>query len=168
MTTHWTDQLIALRACNGAVEWAREQPDLATAWATCERGDWMLWLAGRLSGPPEGEGRKTLVLAACDCAELSLRYIREEWSRDVAAATLEVTRAWAHGEADIARVCEARYVCWDAAAAYAAAADAYADAYAAAAYAAAAAARATERVWQRERLQWYVDRALGSVESTER
>ena len=44
VTAHWTDALVRLNACEEAVEWCQTQPDLATAWATCERADWMLWL----------------------------------------------------------------------------------------------------------------------------
>ena len=48
--THWTDGLVTLGACDDAVAWAKTQPDLAAAWVTCDRGDWMLWLAGRRIG----------------------------------------------------------------------------------------------------------------------
>lgn len=61
----WTDGLRALGACADAIVWAETQPDLATAWAECERGDWMLWLAGRCSGDPGSASRKQVVLAAC-------------------------------------------------------------------------------------------------------
>ena len=125
--THWTDKLQALSACSDAVEWACTQPDYETAWRTCQRGDWMLWLAGKLSGPPESEGRKTLVLAAADCAELALPFIHDEHVRAVSEATIEVSRAWACDAISIVLLREAR----DAASAYAASA-AYA-AYAAAA-----------------------------------
>jgi hypothetical protein len=119
----------------------------------------MLWLLGRIAGPPESADRKRLVLAACDCAELALPHVRDEWVRSIAEATLEVTRAWAHDSQESARVREARSLCWsaaaDAAAAYAAAdaadaAAAYAaadaaDAAAAAAYAADASAASAAR-----------------------
>jgi hypothetical protein len=43
--------LRSLRACDEAVEWAADYDDLPSAWAACERGDWMLWLlaTGRLA-----------------------------------------------------------------------------------------------------------------------
>ena len=42
---HWTDELVRLGACGGAVEWAKQFPDLQSAWDACERGAWMLWYA---------------------------------------------------------------------------------------------------------------------------
>ena len=48
-----------------------------------------------MSGPPEGEGRKALVLAAADCAELALPFIRDEHVRAISEATIEASRAWA-------------------------------------------------------------------------
>lgn len=39
MTLH--DQLVRLGACPEAVRWVGDR-DLATAWAECERADWML------------------------------------------------------------------------------------------------------------------------------
>lgn len=43
METKWTDILKKHGACSEAVEWAQTQPDMATAWAKCERADFMLW-----------------------------------------------------------------------------------------------------------------------------
>ena len=111
-----------LRACNDAIAWIRSQDNIKTAWNTCHRGDWMLWLASRLSIP-----RERLVLAACDCAELSLKHVPANEDRPrVAIAT---ARRWAMGQETIEN-------------AYAAADAAYAAAYAAdATYAVYAAAR---------------------------
>ena len=47
MTTHWSVRLTALGARCEAVIWAKTQPDAATAWRTCRRGDWMLWVAAQ-------------------------------------------------------------------------------------------------------------------------
>lgn len=44
---HWTVESEALGACDEAIMWANSQPDFATAWQTCERGDWMLWIAAK-------------------------------------------------------------------------------------------------------------------------
>jgi hypothetical protein len=119
------DQLIRLKACSDAVEWVGERT-LEQAWADCERGDWMLWLAARAA-----VRRQDIVLAACDCARLALRYVPEGEHRPrVAIATAE---AWAVGVATMDEV-RAAYAAAYAAYAAAAAADA------AAAYAAAAAA----------------------------
>ncbi|MEM7622636.1 MAG: hypothetical protein AAF235_05475 [Planctomycetota bacterium] len=82
---HWTDGLVRLRACGDAVDWAKGFGSLDAAWAACDRGDWMLWLAGRVSGAPGGDARRTLVLAACGCAcgkyflETTHAEPRKEW-----------------------------------------------------------------------------------------
>ena len=159
MTTPEPDyitRIAELGSCGEALDWLRTErhPDLATAWAACHRGDWMLWLAGRVAGPPGDARRVPLVLAACDCAELALVHVPAGEDRpQIAVAT---ARRWARGEAtldevrtaaDAADAYAAAYAAVDAAyyAAYAAAyaaADAAADAAAAAAYAAAYAAAA--------------------------
>ncbi|KKN40346.1 hypothetical protein LCGC14_0733980, partial [marine sediment metagenome] len=70
-TKHFTVRLRDVGACSDAVKWADEQPDLATAWSQCARGDWMLWLIGRLN-----DDRKALVRCACACARLALPYVK--------------------------------------------------------------------------------------------
>ena len=133
---HWSDALARTNACDGAIAWARTRPSLDRAWKICERGDWMLWLAGRLAGPPGDDSRRPLVLAACDCAELSAHLVSDEAQTAIALA-LVVARDWAGGGASDLDDC--RYA---AAAAAEAAAAADADADADAAYTAAAAVRA--------------------------
>ena len=145
-------QLSALGACKEAVGWVADR-DLPTAWAECERGDWMLWLVGRMQGKKGWPNRQTIVLVACDCAELVLPiYEKRHPNDDRVRKCIAVTRQWASGEASIDDVRAARNAAADAAdaAAYAAAyaaADAAADAAAyAAAYAAADAADAAARL----------------------
>lgn len=138
------DELEKLGACREAIEWVDERT-LDEAWAVCERGDWMLWLLGWLADTEEK--RKPLVLAACDCAELALKYVPAGELRP--AEALRVARAWALGDGvaldDVRRAAYATYAAYTAYAAaaayaaYAAAAAAYA---ATAAYAAAAATAA--------------------------
>ena len=126
-------RLKKLSACQEAREWAAGFKSGKTAWFACERGDWMLWLAGRLSGPPESDGRKRLVLCCCECARLSLPIFEERYPNDDRLRKcLDTAERWAQGESTIEELREAR------AAAYAA----YAAAYAAAAAAAWAAANA--------------------------
>ena len=133
------DQLTTMNACSSAAQWARTQPNPYAAWRTCPRGDWLLWWLTRA-----GLDRKTLVLAACDCARLVLHLDTDEQERPRKA--IEAAEAWTRGAATIEDVRAAAY----AAAAYAdaayadadAAAAAYADAAAYAAYAADAAAAA--------------------------
>ena len=131
-----------LHPCREAVDWLATQPSAAEAWRSCERGDWMLWLLGRISGPVGSKSRKKLVLAACACARLSLKYVPKGEGRPrVAIVTAE---RYARGTHDV-MLDDVRNAAAAAAAAYAASAsaDAYAYAYAAAAaYAAAYAAYA--------------------------
>ncbi len=56
------DILRQFGACAEAIRWFNGR-DSKSAWETCERGDWMLWIATRI-----GVNRNSLVLAACDCA----------------------------------------------------------------------------------------------------
>jgi hypothetical protein len=137
--------LTELDACHEAVEWARKQPDWGTHWNNCERGDWMLWLIGKtIAGEPMSNERKPLVLAACDCAELVLKYVSKGEER--LRKAIEIARKWANGDDSISKQ-GIKAAAHAAHAAHAAAYAAYASyaAYAAyasyAAYAYAAAAR---------------------------
>ena len=66
-----TAKLLArLGACDDAREWADSMP-AKRAWLRCQRGEWLLWFASRVR-----VDRKLVVLAACDCAELALQYVR--------------------------------------------------------------------------------------------
>ena len=135
--------LVELNACSEAQEWASGK-SLAAVWKTCKRGDWLLWLCGKMADKPNWPTRKEVVLAACDCAELALKYVPEGEERP--RKCLETARAWAAGNATTDEVRMARRAAYayaayaaDAAAAYAADAAASAVAYAAhAAYAAVA------------------------------
>ena len=141
-------QLAEMHACDSAVQWVRSggYKTLSAAWRACPRGDWMLWFAGKKSGDPESEGRRRLVIAACECARLALPYAKSP----TVLICIETAEKWSRGEATIEQVHEARrnaaadayaaYAAAAAAAAYAAAAADDAYAYAAYAYAAAAAA----------------------------
>ena len=90
------DQLRELNACLEAVDWVGDQP-LAEAWATCDRGDWMLWFAART-----GIDRKVLVRAACACARQSLQYVPA--GEDRPRITIETAEAWCEGRAMIEEV----------------------------------------------------------------
>jgi len=135
--TDWTRELRDLRACDEAVKWAAGFASLEAAWAACERGDWMLWWAGRVARHPESESRKLLVIAACDCAEKALAIFEAKRPGDNRPRkAIETAQRWARGEVGVT-LDEVRAA---AAAAYAAyAADAAAYAADAAAYAADAA-----------------------------
>jgi hypothetical protein len=129
-------QFLASRsACQPAMDWLGDR-DSGQMWADCERPDWLLWWAAH------AVPRQELVLAACDCAELALRFVPANEHRPRLA--IETARRWATGEATVEEVRAARAAADDAAdAAYAARAGARAAAdavAAAAAYAVAAAA----------------------------
>lgn len=128
--SHWSDAL-PRDACPEAREWCRTQPDYPTAWETCPRGDWLLWLAER-----SDVNRRLLVLAACDCARLSLRYVPAGETRPLRA--IEAAEAWTRGEATLEEVRIAVDAAYSATEAYA-----WTSAAAAAAESAALAAKAT-------------------------
>ena len=135
----WTDKLVQLNACREAVEWAKGYPTLTTAWAACDRADWMLWLAGKVCRTlPQ---RKRLVLAACACARTALRYVKVGEKRPRAA--IRTAERWAHGDRsvslqDVRSAADAAIAVYAANAAYAVTSAVYAAhaVYAAAAYAA--------------------------------
>ena len=91
-----TEPLEKLNACREAIVWAAKQPEAQTAWTYCERGDWMLWLIGKMC-EPNSDIHKRLVLAACRCARLSLQYIPAGEMRPLAA--IETAERWTRGEA---------------------------------------------------------------------
>ena len=125
---------LARRACSEARKWLATQADPATAWETCERPDWMLWLAAR-----RGVDRKTMVRIACACARTSLRFVPDGETRPLKA--IEAAEAWCNDRATVQKVRSADAYAAAAARAVGAAVAAVADA---AAYAAAAAAYAAD------------------------
>jgi len=139
---NWIEKLEIYRPCSNAVEYCRNYPTAQKAWDACERGDWMLWLLGKLSGKPESPSRRKLVLTACKCARLSLKFVSKDEKRPLKA--IQTAEAWAKRKKGVT-LDDVKYAAADAdAAAYAAYAaadaDAAADAAAYAAYAAYAAA----------------------------
>ncbi len=151
----FASQLARLGACSEARNWVGRKP-IRTAYRTCERGDWMLWIAARA-----GVDRKVIVLAACECMRLALPHVRtgedrprvaietaERWVRGEAGVTLDDVRNAAAAAYAAAVTYAAGYAAY-AAATYAAAADYTGYTYAAAAadyagYAAADAARSSD------------------------
>ena len=128
-----------LHACGEAIEWVESFPTLQKGWDKCERGDWMLWLLGKQSGKSGSQSRKKLVLTACKCARLALKYVPKNEKRPLKA--IQTAEKWGGGDSSIslADVKNAYAAAYAAYAAYAASATADA-AYAA--YAAAASADA--------------------------
>jgi hypothetical protein len=93
----FAQELVELYACREAKAWVGDKTQ-SEAWATCQRGDWMLWLAGK-----KNFDRKLLVQAACDCAELADQYLNDA-TREPARNALAVARAWCRDEATIEEV----------------------------------------------------------------
>lgn len=123
-----------IRACREAREWVGDKP-LMEAWTFCERGDWMLWLAGKMVDKVGWWTRQQVVLAACECAELALMCVPDGEERPKQA--IKIARRWARGEnvslVDVRKAAYAAAAAGDAAAfaaagtaAFAAAAFAYA------------------------------------------
>lgn len=97
------EELIQLRACGEAVEWAKNYDSFASAWKECERGDWMLWLCGTMQGKKGWPSLEEIVLVACDCAELVLPIYVKQYPNDSRIRDcIETTRQWAKGEATAA------------------------------------------------------------------
>ena len=93
--------LVELKACSEAREWASGK-SLAAVWKTCKRGDWLLWLCGKMADKPNWPTRKEVVLAACDCAKLSLKHVPAGEKRS--RKCLETVRAWTSGNATLYEV----------------------------------------------------------------
>ena len=91
---HWSQALVAIHACDEAQAWASLQPSYAEAWASCERGDWLLWLAGR-SGDVTPQ---QLVLAAAAVARTVLDLVPE--GEDRPRLAVEAAEAWARGPSE--------------------------------------------------------------------
>jgi len=100
-TATFLRHLAALDACHEARAWVATQPDAATAWATCPRADWLVWLLGELH-IRGALSRQTLVLAACACAETALRHAHAR--DDCPRLAIEAARRWARGEATVEEV----------------------------------------------------------------
>ena len=148
-------KLEEMNACSKAVEWSMQFSSLQKAWDKCDRGDWMFWLLGMKCDTINQ--RKLLTLTACQCARISLKYVKkgekrplkairtaERWAKDDPKVSLEdVQKAAAYAAAAAApTTAYAADAAYGAAYVAAAAADAATAATTAAAYAAAATAAA--------------------------
>ena len=123
-----------LNACQSAVDWVKASKcrSLETAWKKCERGDWMLWYAGKKAGPVGDEKRNTLVLAACACARLALPTFEKRHPNDTRMRDcLDTAEKWARNEATLEALQVSRRNLWAAAYAFAYDASEAAFAYAA-------------------------------------
>ena len=125
--------LLKLKACGPAIDWAGDKT-IEEIWATCHRGDWMLWLARKLN-----IDKRVLTLAKGHCANTVRHLMKDE--RSIAAVDMAIK--YGEGNATDSELAAAADAAYDATAdAYDAYAADYATADAAAADAAAAAAAA--------------------------
>lgn len=125
---HWTDEVLKRwpRACEPGIADGRRFDTLAEWWANCECGDYMLWLAGKCAGEPGSDLRRPLVLAACECARLTLPYLPKGKTQQ-SLECIEYTEAWARGKHnDLDGIREKAAAAYAAYAAYGGAAAAYA------------------------------------------
>jgi hypothetical protein len=157
------DTILSLKPCGNARAWLNENrgKSLYTLWRTCQRGDWLLWLAVEI-----GIDRKLAVLAACDCAD-QVKHLVPESVRD----TTDIVRKWCSGEATLDEVraaSDAASAAYAAASAAYAAADAAADAAASAAYAAAYAADAASAAYAAADAAAYAAYAAASLANSAR
>src|ERR1017187_2989422 len=126
--------LTSLGACPDAVKWSNKYRSAKSAWANCERGDWLLWLAGKKAGPVGDEKRKKLVLAACGCARIALPIWQKRYPDDKRVEVcLDTAERWARNEATLEALKVARKNAYAAANARTASAAAFAAASAASA-----------------------------------
>ena len=103
--------LTKLGACSEAVEWANGK-ELAEAWATCQRVDWMLWLVGKMEDRKGWPTRKQAVLLACLFAEDVLPMFEKKYPDDNRPRrAIEIARLWCAGKATLDEIRAA----WDAA-----------------------------------------------------
>lgn len=96
---HWSAALSTLDACDEDITWAQTQPDLETAWQTCERPDWLVWLLARLSGDHGSTTHRAIVLTVCACARTALPVLPPDELRPRCA--IETTERWARGETSV-------------------------------------------------------------------
>ncbi len=113
---HWSYKLEKFNACRDAIDWAKAQPSFKKAWETCERGDWILWIAAKTQ-----VDQRLLVSAACDCAVTALKFVAK--GEDRPRKAIAAARAWVKGKATLSEVGAATDAA--SAAAYAASAAAY-------------------------------------------
>ena len=138
----------ARRACPEAMQWLATLDPLLSAyaaWRSCERGDWLLWVAGRVVE------QRLLVQAACDCAESVLHLVPA--GEDRPRVAIETTRRWCVGEATLGEVRHASAAA-DAASAASCASSCASYAADAAADADAASANGTTARIVRRRIRW--------------
>lgn len=119
----YIDHIADLGACSDALDWLRteDHQTLEAAYAACPRGDWLLWLHGRLTASsPWSDERKPLARAAMECARLALPIYETRTGRTDVRSASDVILAWTRGEVGTDEAKAARVALRSAYAAYAA------------------------------------------------
>lgn len=94
-------RLADLNASYDLIAWSREYRDMPSAWAACERGDWLLWLAAVCART--ADERRATVAAAAACARLALPHLASGQPGPLAA--IKAAESWSEGgaPADVVR-----------------------------------------------------------------
>ena len=98
--SNWAKALIPYTPCMDGYVWAARNETYAGAWASCDRGDWMLWLMGVLAGASGSAARQVLVLAASDCLQLTPAAMFSTAGQ----TAVTVATAWANGTTALVNV----------------------------------------------------------------
>ena len=88
---HWTGKLKKMDACQEAIDWAKQYPNLQAAWDNCPRADWMLWLAAH-----QGltlDRHCAMVRAVCQMVRRQLHHVSPAESEPLRA--IEAAEKWA-------------------------------------------------------------------------
>jgi hypothetical protein len=108
MKTKLYNYLLKDCVCSPAsIDWIDKESinDPQVAWDTCQNGSALLWIAMNHLGKPGWPNLQGLVLAACDCVEVSLPLIPYTENRPRIA--IETARRWAEGRATLEECREA-------------------------------------------------------------
>ena len=89
------EKLKSLSPCSEAIDWFSEQQTPEQAWRDCQRGDWMLWLVGKVSGNPGSDTRRKMIFCCCECARLSAKV------KHGILRAIETVERWAKGDTTI-------------------------------------------------------------------
>ena len=95
-------------ACKESIKWIKQNniQSLEEAWNICERGDWLLWMATRLS-----IDKRKLVLCAALYAHTIVQHMEDARSRDA----VRIVFLWGRGKATDEQLSYARKAAWKAA-----------------------------------------------------
>lgn len=95
------DWLRENEACDQSIIWVEENnvQSLQEAWTSCERGDWLLWLAAELN-----VDKRKLAMCGALCAHTVIQYMKDPRSRDA----VRIVFLWGRGKATDEQLMAAR------------------------------------------------------------